>query len=665
MVERENIMTTGTIGKYSNSRTCPRQDVLLDTAWVSTGLPASSIPDGEWLSTSNKWILPPDNEPVLVMLGRDSKPARDWLISLGNPVIRTYLLASPGHGEFQEDEDLRSMANLLVRRIPEVPASAVITKAGAIIWIGGGLSIRLDSVQAGFLRHAFQRLFWHEATDEAWSAHGRLFWRKALPRPFDVPVIPANGLIRIEGAAAQLTAGQKCDILHLQSDLPPDNAPRRLWLRTGPAHHDKLSKLNEKGTEIIWSDGDLPDIKIEGEASEMLLPGTKSRLRIMLNVAQRGEISAILEANPSWRFQTDIRIGDPRLSAAKIWVAGESGPKELLEEQVISLPDIVASSLRATRTLEPSQFPSPMKLALNVKYEWAVVPPRAPAGLGEDPLVDQCKSIDGAWSARVLAIKARLQLSEKESGRIRGKFARLISAMLGFDRTYAALSARIAEIESSTPSKCGPAESRTLFIKLKELEESVREFQTNMEGAEQKAEEDEERERQEAKWKADVEAAKSALPDKRAELDHSEKLLAQIDHEYKQVLVDLESKEEGNKMDLGAKSKKLADDLQRTAKDTARLKAEIESLLATTKSSFVFVKPAGVMQKSPKAGARFTPTQSNPTDVKIPDEALPSAGKLGAIKKQRYLVIDQWSLLEEGEKEAARLSAQLTAPTNS
>lgn len=652
-------MTKGPTGRYPNSRTYSRQDNLLPSAWVSHATYASNTTDGEWLRSSNNWTLSANNEPVLVMLGKEGEAARDWLISQSNSGVRVYALVGPEDGGLAADSDIQNMPNLLIRRVPEVPASAIITKGGGVIWIGGGLSTRLDVAQSASLRHGFLRLFWHDATDESWAVSGQLNWRKALGRPFDVPALPATGTIRLESHASQITGNSRSDILHLQSGAPPEVPPRRLWFRAGPDHHERLSRLSEAGAEIIWNETGLPDIRIGDDSSEVLLPGKKARLRIILNNEQRAEMSSILDARASWRFHTTLRIGNPEFASSKFWLPGEAIPSDLIELQIIDVPDVVAPTVRETLSIEPASLPEPRPLALSVKYQWVTVPPSSPAGLVEDPLNDAWKNTDITWSGKIAAAKEILAASEANKSRIRGRFSRLISSMLGFDRTHSSLMVIITEIEPLVPSKAGPAESRKLFDKLKEIEDGVQKLQGDLDGAEQKAEEDEERERQQSAWKSKYDSAVAEIPKKQAELKNFETRKASLNEQQKLATEELTSADETTKKDLDAKSKKVSDELRRAENDVTRLKDELESLVMTSKSSFVYVKPAVNAPKVSKSGVRFSPSLAAATPVRIPDEALPRVGRLGLFKKQRYLIIDQWSCLDEGEAEATRLSAKL------
>lgn len=654
-------MTNGPTGRYPNSVTYPRQDHVLPSAWMSHETCVSAASDGEWLRSSNNWNLSSNNEPILVMLGKDGKSVVDWLMSQTNTEVRIYALVGPDDGGLTVDSGIQEMRNLLIRRVPEVPASAIITMGGGVIWIGGGLSVRLDHAQSASLRHCFLRLFWHDATDEAWSFSGQLTWRKALGRPFDVPALPATGAIRLESHSSQLVVKSRYDILHLRSGVPPEVPPRRLWFRAGPDHHERLSSLTEAGAEIVWTDSDLPDIKLGDDSGEVLLPGKSARLRMTLCNEQRAELSAVLSANASWRFHTNIRIGSPDLSSSKFWLPGEAGPSDLIELQIIDVPDVIASTVRETLTIAPVSLPDPKPLALSVKYQWVAVPPSPPAGIADDPLIDSWKDADVTWSGRIAAAKAIMASAESSRSRIRGRFSRLISSMLGFDRTHSNLMACISELEPLVPSKAGPDEARKLFDRLKDIEEGAQKLQVDQDGAEEKAEDDEERELQQSAWKKKIGSAMADIPKKQAELKDLEARKSTLVEQQRLAAEELQPADEARKRDLDATSKKAADDLRRAEKDIQRLKDELESLLATSKSSFVYVKPALNAPKASKAGVRFSPTPSAAKPARIPDEALPRVGRLGLFKKQRYLVIDDWSCLDEGEAEASRLSAKLVS----
>lgn len=652
-------MTNGPTGRYPNSRTYPRQDNLLPSAWVSHATYASKTSDGEWLRSSNNWNLSSNNEPVLVMLGKDGMAAAEWLMSQTNTEVRIYALVGPDGGGLTVDSGIQEMRNLLVRRIPEVPASAIITMGGGVIWIGGGLSVRLDHTQSASLRHCFLRLFWHDATDEAWSFSGQMTWRKALGRPFDVPALPATGAIRLESHSAQLVVKSRYDILHLQSGVPPEVPPRRLWFHAGPDHHERLSSLTEAGAEIVWTESDLPDIKLGDDSGEVLLPGKSARLRMTLCNEQRAELSAVLSANATWRFHTSIRIGSPDLSSSKFWLPGEAGPSDLIELQIIDVPDVIASTVRETLTIAPASLPDPKPLALSVKYQWVAVPPSPPTGIADDPLNDSWKNTDVTWSGRIAAAKDIMAATESSRSRMRGRFSRLISSMLGFDRTHSNLMAYISELEPLVPSKAGPDEARKLFDRLKVIEDGAQKLQVDQDGAEEKAEDDEERELQQSAWKNKYDSAVAEIPKKQAELKNFETRKASLNEQQKLATEELTSADETTKKDLDAKSKKVSDELRRAENDVTRLKDELEALVMTSKSSFVYVKPAVNAPKASKSGVRFSPSLAAATPVRIPDEALPRVGRLGLFKKQRYLIIDQWSCLDEGEAEATRLSAKL------
>ena len=655
-------MTHGPIGKHPNSRIDSRKDNLLPTAWVGDGTPAAALIEGEWLCGTSNLALAANTGIALVMLGKDSRNAWQWLKSQVAAGFRSYVLVGPGNIGIEDDEDLKNAPNVLFRRVPEVPASAIITKGEGFAWIGGGLSVRLDLVQSEAFRHVFLRLFWHDATDECWPDSGQLIWRKALERPFDVPALPPNSAIRLESSGTHIASKSSCEVLHIQSGKPPEAAPRRLWFRAGPDHHESLLKLLRAGAEIVWGETDLPDISIGDGEGEVLLPGKVSRLRIILNKEQRAEMSDILNTKPSWRFHADLRIGSYDLASSKFWLSGQAAPAELIERQRIEVPDVIASTLRETLATSPSAFPPPNPLALSVEYQWAAIPPRVPTGFVDDPLNDAWKNTDEAWSARIAQAKDILITADTNKGRIRNRFARLVGAMLGFDLTQSKLMEIISEIEPLVPSKAGPMEAKKLFGRLKEVEDGVKKLQGDLDGAEQKAEEDEDRERQEALWKNKKDSAFAEIPIKQAELKSLKAKKISLEDQRDQNAESLQGADEGSKKDFAAKAKMISDELHRAETNIARLQGELESFIKTSESPFVYVKPAVGTRNSTKSTVRFSPPPIAAAAERIPEEAMPSVGKLGLFKKQRYIIIDHWSWLDEGESEASRLSAKLVAP---
>lgn len=644
-----------------------RDHLSLPTAWVS----AKSTPnwaDGEWLRRANVRIPPSPNTPLLVMLGADSADARAELLAHAREGARVYVLVGSdwSKGKGQADTQVLEAPRVLIRRLPEVPATAVYAGAEAWLGIGGGFALRLDAEQAEALRLTFLRLFWHEATEETWSGGRQLEWHKAGERPFDVLTLPPSALVRWEAPAARLTSAVDGSLLHLNDHQPPAAAPARLWLPAGSSHHKALAKLKQGGVEVSWTARGLPDIAIDDSSGEVLLPGKQGRLRVRLVAAQIPEVRRLLEAPAEWCFQVDVVLGDARVSDAQLWLSGEATPRGLEEEQQIEVPPIRAASLGEIPQTSPPSWPDAQPLALAVRYQWTVLPPALPAGASRDLLIGLWQKVDDEWAARLKLVRDQLRNAEENRGRIKRTFTRLVSAALGFERTHSERIKSVDKLDAQRPSAAGPTRARELFTQLATLEQDVLKLKTDQEEAERKAREDEERERQQAAWQRQVDDAKRVLPERRKELADAENSREQLKEEQVSVEEALKTADKKEKRDLKVKQKRIADDLTRSDKEVARLRGELERLEQQERSVFEFRPPSQPSAGRPaQAGARFVPNApSTRSATNVPEEALPEVGELYYHKGQRYLVIRLWRELDAGEQAADRLNAKLVAPEN-
>ncbi|MBX3532367.1 MAG: hypothetical protein KF849_17325 [Rhizobiaceae bacterium] len=373
----------------------------------------------------------------------------------------------------------------------------------------------------------------------------------------------------------------------------------------------------------------------------------------------------MLEAQPAWRFHVNVRLGEAGHRSAQFWIPTEAAARGLEDEQRIELPEVPASSLRAVPTTAPASLPDGQPLALAVRYQWTVVPPRVPTGAEEDALVGRWRKLDEDWSARLARVRDALVAAEAEPGRIGRAFSRLVSATLGFERTHGGLLARVGELEAQRPSKAGPSGATALLARLGDIEEAARKLQADLEDTERKAREDEEREKQRAAWQSRVDAANRDLPDRRSALTTAESRHAAITQELRGVEEALKSASKEARKDLTANQRKLSDDVQRASKEVSRLRAEITALEQQAADTFEY-RPLPVQKsRSTQSGGRFIPSASSSgPSIHVPDEALPEVGSLRTHKGQRYLVIQTWEQLSSGESIASQLPAQLVAPEN-
>ncbi len=653
----------GPIQRMVCQRVVPRANERLPTAWIGDAKVASPWTDGTWLTRTPRRPDPAGNAPVLVLLGNGSDDARAELLAHAAAGARVYALVGPGWGKEQADNQLLEAPRLLMRRLDEVPATAMHAGAETRVWIGGGCILRLDPTQAEALRQTFLRLFWHEAIEEAWSGGRQFVWRPARERPFDVPEVPASAAVRWEPANARLTGDCRGALMHVSAGPPPDSAPRRLWFPAGPEHHDRLAMLVQAGVEVLWADRGLPDLQVNGGAGEVLLPGTRGRLRVRLTAQQAPEVARLLEAPPAWQFHANVRLGEASHRAAQFWLPSETAARALEAEQLVRVPDVTARSLREVPDTAPTTVPTAQPLALAVRLEWTVVPSRLPAGADEDALVVRWRKLDEDWNQRLLAMRDALKNSDDERSRIGKAFSRLLSGVLGFERTHRELHEQLSELEAKRLSTVGPALAPGLLALLEQLEQSTKKHQGDLADAERKAREDQEREAQRAEWTKRVEQAKKDVTSTRDELARVQARDAKLTDEATEIDVQLRDTTSEQKKDLSVKQKKIGDERKQSKDQLRRLRHDLERHEQEANRPFEF-KPTRQESKVQQAqGQRFVPKGTPARSLNnVPDDALPEVGSLQTHKGQRYLVINAWEHLDAGEKAALRLSAKLVAP---
>jgi predicted nucleic acid-binding Zn-ribbon protein len=656
-------MMQGPIQRLARHRVEPRADARLATAWIGGATGQPSWTDGAWLTRTRGGASPAGNAPALVLLGNGSEDARAALLVHAAAGTRVYALVGPGWGKDQTDSQVLQSPRVLVRRLAEVPVSAVHAGTEARLWIGGGFILRLDPTQAEALRQTFLRLFWHEATEEAWSGGRQFVWRPARERPFDVPEVPASASVRREPADARLSGDARGALMQVSGGPPPDSAPRRLWFPAGPEHHDRLAKLVQTGVEVLWADRGLPDLQVNGGAGEVLLPGTRGRLRVRLTAQQAPEVARLLEAPPAWQFQTNVRLGEASHRAAQFWLPGDSAARALEAEQIVGVPDVPATSLREVPATAPASVPAPQPLALAVRYQWTVVPPRVPMGAEEDALVGHWRKLDEDWTARLARLREALVAAEGDRGRIGRAFSNLIGAMLGFEHTHGSLLARVAALEAQLPSAAGPSGAPVLLPQLVELENAAHELKANLEEAERKAHEDKEREQQREEWTKSVQDAKEKVEVTRAELRKLEARDTELKNEEKDIQARKKDAPSDEAKDLDVKLTRNSDEQKANNDALRKLRHQIKTQEESANRPFEFNPKKRESTVKPSQAKRFVPTTAGArSNINAPEEALPEVGSLRIHKGQRYLVLQTWDKLVMGEQTAVRLNAKLVAP---
>ena len=639
----------------------PREAVRLPAVWICGDAPAALSVRGAWLKARGAEPRSVTDDPMLTFLGPDE--VESAVLSWATAGKRVYGIVGPGWGAHASHKHLAEAPRVLLRRVAEVPATAAVVRSSARIRLCDGADLRLDADQAAALRHSFLRLFWHDATEEAWSVQRRFVWRPAAGRPYDVPMVPVSALVRWEAPDARLEGAPVGALMHLTAGPPPEVAPDRLWFPPGPTHHETLAALAGAGAEVVWDDLGLPDLRVGGDAGEALFTGVLGRLRLRLNAGQASALGELLRRPTSWRFGTGVRLGDPELQGSRFWLPGAPAARPLEDVQTIEVGDVQAPALRDLDSTRPASLPAANPLALAALYTWTAVPPRLPRGSEEAPLVRTWRELDAGWKARLGELCATLAHADTERSRIGRAFERLLGAMLGFERTRAKLLERVEALEATPPSASGPDGAPMRYRELDALATAVAKLCGDLDAAERKEIEDREREAQEVSWRRDVERAASELPALRKALRAREAEEQQLETELRAIKAANKPKDAPANKDHKVKLQRAADDLKRARRDVIRLSSELDALQSKADEVFVFEPPQPTLPRTSQKGGSFIPSASSASAAPtVPEEALPVVGALRVHNSDRYLVIDDWEQLAQAEVEAARLAAHLVGP---
>ncbi len=662
-------MITGRISAVKREKLERRDDTRLASAWVEQPTTRSTPTGLAWLKPRAHGPRGPIERgvPMLAMIDSAESPALSALEAHAEGGERTYVLAPGGWGKGPIEARLKAFPRMLIRTLREVPVSALHTPSTAMMWFGGTAAgptpwqLHLDDVQGESLRLLFLRLFWHEAVEEAWTGDRQFTFRPPGDRPFDVPIQGQESPLRLVPNDTRLDTTSDHSLVRLGSGPLPRTTPKHLWWPPSGEHHAKLVSLARKGAHIQWDDRDLPDLAVGAVGGVVLLPGRTARLRLQLTTAQAADAAKILEQAGSWAFRDDVRLGDCA-NAKQVWLPDAARAQSTEPEEVIPLPDVQAPSLRQVAASSPSAFPEAHPLTLSARYQWSVALPHAPVDAQEDALMARWRDVDGDWTRRVEAIRAAVVGASADRTRISAAFTRLVGAVLGFERTQEQLAGEIDALTGETPSLAGPDGAVNLFARLIKLEERTRTHGRELHDAERTARESDEREAQESAWRARVAASHRDLPAQKAALADAETRGRDLQRDMVQVGEATAAAEGSASKDALAQQKKVSDEQAKLKRTVAALRHEIAALEQSAAEPFVFAPPPHKTNFKSQSGNRFVPpTTPDKATLAVPEDALPEVGRLLQHRGKRYLVIDDWTALDSGERSAERLGARLVA----
>lgn len=656
----------------------------IPTAWVRQTNSITLIPHTQLVRRATPTPSFNADQPVLIMLGEHNQQLLDLMKTAAEAGARVYLLARAGFSSQWLDQS--KFSRVLVRTLPSPPpATALLTsRDSGWLWLTTSGSqqptqwtLELDNLQAQSLYLLFLRKFWLEAQQEAWTGSGPLAFRAPRERPFDIPELPSQSPVDLVPPTKNITIPSGSACMYQYKTVRPAARLERLWCSPDGNDHAELASMLKLGTDVV---GELPgiagalglpDVVSNGVTGSILLPEHDGHhLRVELNRKQAEEFyQLLLEPVAPWQFRMNLVLNECRDDQV-YWLPDAQTVQELPATKLHHLPALTATTLRDMPGTEPAAFPEPDILTRSVRYDWQVRPPVAPADHKKSALYSTWEQLDQSYLKRIEQCELKLHAITQHREKLGNRFKRLASQLLGFRRGHDATGEDIAALKASTPSLSGKDDTHQLMQKLAEIEETLSRQESDQQKSEIQAEEEEAREKQNNAWQQRTAAARDKLkeldqqiPDCRGKVEALQQELVALAPPQPESATESENAPEAaTSKDKAARKKKLQDELSRELARLKRLESDRKSQSDIADTPFTYVAPPKKIAPQSAGKGAFVPTTTKPTSTRtIPGENLPLVGLLLESKGQRYLQIEYWSELDQGEKEAERLKASLVA----
>lgn len=666
----------GLITARSAERLESREEHKIPFCWEKLPSPAVSISSASPLLALDDAQLPPawprlDAGEVLFAVLASSAPACllhaiDEALGRGG---RVYVLAAPAVDVLGQRKR-KPQGRLLIRRVRELPASALLAERGRRAGICLQPSpdspprfwLPLSPRQGEALFAACLHLFWEHAVEESCLSDGALRSAPPLPAPFAAP-LPAREAVMLSREPFPLCE-EAADLCYLPNGELPASMPklRTLLSPASGARQAELAALFRMGVRVAWRELFLPALYL-GAAEGGLLLGEKGwRVRIRLEPEQVAGLRQQLEAAvqcAEYILRVDARL---RELQGAVWLPKTTQPEQPPALVSLDAGTVVADTLSAVRTREPASWPVPPELARAVRYHFVVQPPRVPSAARPDPIVKEWQELDQRFGARCKNLDKLLVDAEQKESSLGKTFASLRAALLGHGNKRDRLKEKLKGIADLQPSERDPAGALALLDDLSAIERDAELLTKDLDDEERTAREQQAREEQEAVFQQRRQQAQRELDRCASRLDEVKKTLADVENQLSEAAAEKNPDE-----DSQVRMRKLEDRQRSLNKELATLEGLHEAQRDVLAESFVF-QPISIALRPGKSGksgkgAMFVPSETTPrVEERIPDEALPRTGTLLRHKQQRFVVIEKWKDLELGQTEADRLSARLIAP---
>ncbi|MBK8259427.1 MAG: hypothetical protein IPK82_43075 [Polyangiaceae bacterium] len=679
-------MMKGPIGKVHRSRVEPRGNVPI-CGWVHEQAGAPALPVVKRVIPTSQitgrnvlsLVSPKDEAPTLLMLGTNPPAALlDTLAEQSGTTRRVYVLMSSDLdlGGWADDPKNRQAfrlrgSNVLFHQAPEVPANAMLVGRGerGVLWLGRQGKeqwvLPLNNEQAQSLFEIFLHWFWSRSTHRAFSP-APLKFEKVPPQPFDT-ANPTNGPIQVLAPNVSLSSNG-AHTLCLPHSLDSLSAARLILVGPSGHEHSTLKQLSSSGCLAVSNDAELPPFCLTSNGGHVSAFSSQIVLQVRLDDGQSQEFSALAHTaaqKACWRFHPASPLGE--LQHKEVWLAGAKAPELPAPEVDLPIAPAAVDTLKAAEDAEPLTWPKAPALALSVKYQWTILPPRAPQKTSDDKLVIQWQALDQQAKERLDLVAKSLDFTEKHASNVLKLLSTLVAPFLGYERSRTEQKKKLEGLKKSPPSSLGPTQAVQFFRELRALEREATALDKQQRDEEHKELERLREEDERTQWQVEKNDNSELLERKKTERTQLAAEETKLKSQLEKAAADLKAAPDGpEKKDLYATTKKAEDDLKELKKKLQALDAEIRQLDEKVHKPFQFTPAKQQSTASPhhskEKGPLFVPPKDAAATEVIPGEALPAVGTLKLEGKQRFLIIKQWEDLPTGEAEATRLHARLVAP---
>ena len=357
---------------------------------------------------------------------------------------------------------------------------------------------------------------------------------------------------------------------------------------------------------------------------------------LRLSAEQAKDAKALLQnlrENPEWIGHSNINLGD---AGDKIILEGKEmviSDSQMQDLGVIHL-DAMPNSSKELEAYKPELITPKDKLARECQFKWISAPPVPPSSASVDNLHKEWES-------------ARNQVSERlnELDELN-----VVSKLPGFGRKAKELQKLIDE---SSAKLANVIDQKIMSDIVQDVEKLSKEVGGNLKAI-KAAEDEEERKKLESEQREQHKVA----------VEKSKNIIKTIEPRLKKMNAELSSLRKSSEKAEGVEKKKLESDIEQLFPKIQQLGSELKIAKEVSKSKFEF-KPPTKLAKTEKGGKKshkfLGDTQKSKIDLKIPKESLPENGTIFQDSGKRYLAISDWSHVEQGRKDAKRLSAILCA----